>query len=102
MRRCFNDGGSAVVENKGASEAGAIFFRIVSKDRMQSLFGPAPQSIFDDNGAQTERLFEPRLTNVMEFEINEVLAKELQFDRDIWVVELQIENPNSYFRIVES
>ena len=47
MRRVFARGDFAAVEKKGAEEAGAVFVRQVFRDGTESLFAPAPQSVFD-------------------------------------------------------
>ena len=100
IRRCFSDGGAAVVEHKGASEAGAVYFRAVHRDRTQSLYVPAPQLFFESEEAKHDRLFEKRYSSVAEFEISEKLAQELSFDSDIWIVELEADNPETYFKTI--
>jgi hypothetical protein len=57
LRRVFAKGDFAAVEKKGAEQAGAIFIRQHFRDGLETLYGPAPQSFFDEE--QTgERLFE--------------------------------------------
>ena len=65
MRRVFSRGDFAAVEAKGAEEAGAVFVRQVFRDGLESLYAPAPQSVFDDEDSG-RRLFEARLERVAE------------------------------------
>lgn len=85
MRRVFARGDFAAVEQKGAEEAGAVFVRQVFRDGTESLFTPAPQSVFDadDSG---RRLFETRLERVAGEAVTEAIARERRFDGDLWVV----------------
>ncbi|MDP2119291.1 MAG: DUF1491 family protein [Hoeflea sp.] len=99
-RRLFSEGAMAAVERHGADDAGAIFIRIRHCDGSESLAAPAPQTAFDDDHAGA-RLFEIRKTRVPEAEITEALARELRFDSDIWVVEIETDNPENYLEIVE-
>ncbi len=91
LRRCDVEGAFAAVRRKGAEEAGAIFIKISRLDGTATLYGPAPQSVFDE-GRAAERLFtvlagakEP----AAEADIEAKLARELKFDPDIWIVEVE-------------
>lgn len=88
MRRVFARGDFAAVEQKGAEEAGAVFVRQVFRDGTESLFAPAPQSVFDadDSG---RRLFETRLERVAGEAVAEAIARERRFDGDLWVVSIE-------------
>lgn len=97
-RRLFGDGLAAAIEKKGAQEAGAIFIRVVKRDRTQLLLCPAPQSIFDEKSQR--HIFEIRLDNAQENEINERLDREKSFDNDIWIVEIETDNPETYLEII--
>jgi hypothetical protein len=96
-RRLFADGLMAVVEKKGAPEAGAIFIRVVKRDRTQMLLCPAPQSYFEEKS--TFHIFEVRLENAFEVEVNEKLEREKSFDSDIWIVEIETDQPDNYLDI---
>jgi len=88
LRRVFAKGDFAAVEAKGADEAGAIFIRQHFRDGLETLYGPAPQSLFDDE-TSGERLFEQRLTREEPDRVREMLERERKFDPDLWIVELQ-------------
>lgn len=91
LRRVFARGDYGAVERKGAAEAGALFVRQIRRDGGESLYGPAPQSLFeDDDGGR--RLFETRLSQVEPERIAEALAREQRFDDDLWIVALEAED----------
>ncbi|MEP3197068.1 MAG: DUF1491 family protein [Lentilitoribacter sp.] len=96
-RRLFSDGLMAAVEKKGSPEAGAIFIRVVKRDRTQMLLCPAPQSYFEEKS--TFHVFEVRLENAYEMEVNEKLEREKSFDSDIWIVEIETDTPEAYLDI---
>lgn len=73
---------------KGADGAGAIYISVDHLDGTNTLFGPAPQSFFDED-ADGERVFEPLLVEVDGLACRERLAKEQKFDPDIWVIALE-------------
>jgi hypothetical protein len=90
IRRCNLEGASAVVRRRGAEEAGAIFVKLNRLDGTGELFGPAPQSLFDD-ARPIDRLFFRCLAAqlVTEEKIEERIARELRFDPDAWIVEVE-------------
>ena len=63
-RRVFNAGGYAAVVRRGATEAGAIFVMVRSRDGTCNLFGPASQTSYDEAGPQ-ERRFHGRWRKAM-------------------------------------
>ena len=87
VRRCFVEGAAAVVARRGADEAGAIFVTVDRLDGTGDLYGPAPQSAFADK--PSERLF-LRVRETMPLaEIDRRLAREAEFDPDLWVVAIE-------------
>lgn len=89
IRRVFAAGGFAAVARRGATEAGAIF--LISRDRFgeQVLFGPAPQTSYDEARPE-ERQFTELMRSADDEAISARLGKEARFDPDIWVVELEL------------
>jgi hypothetical protein len=91
LRRCQVEGAAAVLRRRGADEAGAVFIVVNRLDGMASLYGPAPQSAFDQS-QPAERMFSIMLGGAAPIPIAEVearLAREIRFDPDLWIVELE-------------
>ena len=91
LRRCQIEGAYAAVRRRGAEEAGAVFIIVNRRDGTATLYGPAPQSAFDE-AQPIERFFTAVLGGsapVQEAEIEARLAREQRFDPDIWIVEIE-------------
>jgi hypothetical protein len=90
LRRCQVEGLYAVVRRRGAEEAGAVFVRISRLNGSSDLFGPAPQSAFDAlPGA--DRTFSACLGEqpAPDSAVEVYLAREIKFDPDVWIVEVE-------------
>jgi len=85
LRRCGVEGVDAALRKRGAAEAGAIFVKVDHLDGTASLYGPAPQLFVEDSD---ERLFSPILQGVTPLEVEERMVRELRFDSDLWLVEV--------------
>jgi hypothetical protein len=101
LRRCQVEGVSAVVRRRGAEEAGAIFVRIDRLDGTSDLFGPAPQSAFDA-APGAERAFSASLAKqpAPDASIETYLAREMKFDPDIWIVEVEDRSGRNFLDVV--
>lgn len=88
IRRCYADGAVAVISRRGAEEAGAIFVVVDRLDGTVDLYGPAPQSEAADDGT-ADRLFERVLERAVPDALRGSLDRELKFDPDVWVVEVE-------------
>ena len=89
LRRCQNENIFGVVRRRGAEEAGAIFVKLALLDGNAQLFTPAPQTAYDDS-RPTDRVFAPLTPQpVAEQAVEDRLAKEIRFDSDIWIVEIE-------------
>jgi hypothetical protein len=88
IRRCESEGAFAVLRRRGAAEAGAIFVKLDCLDGRAALFAPAPQS---ESGDGVDRVFaRAHKQDWLEpLEIEERLAKEICFDPDLWLVEVE-------------
>lgn len=88
VRRIFADGGFAAVRRRGAHEAGAIF--VIRRTRMGELelYGPAPQTSYEE-ARPSERRFAHTLTTAEEEAVEQRLSREMRFDPDVWVVEIE-------------
>ena len=90
VRRCFGEGAFAAVRRRGAEEAGAIFIKLNRLDGTAELFGPAPQAAFDE-AHPSDRAFTRCLgdAQVPEEKVEERLGREIRFDSDVWIVEVE-------------
>ncbi len=90
LRRCQIEGAAAVLRRRGAEEAGAIFIKVSRLDGSADLYGPAPQAAFDE-ARPSERAFSPALKNLPlpEADIESYLVRQLGFDPDLWIVEVE-------------
>lgn len=89
LRRCQNEGVFGAVRRRGAEEAGAVFVKVALLNGNAMLYIPAPQTVYDDS-RPIERVFMPASKEpVLEASIEERLAKEMQFDPDVWIIETE-------------
>ena len=91
LRRCDTEGVFAAVRRRGADEAGAVFIKVNRVDGTGILYGPAPQAVFDE-ARPAERLFTVILGRdgpVADADIEARLTREISFDPDIWILEVE-------------
>jgi hypothetical protein len=91
VRRCYIEGAFAAVRRRGADEAGAVCIKINRLDGTGILYGPAPQAVFDE-AQPAGRIFTAilgRETPVPEANIEARLVREIGFDPDLWIVEVE-------------
>lgn len=89
LRRAFASGGFAAVARKGSPEAGAVM--ITLRDRLGELrlFGPAPQTSYDEARPE-ERRFAELLRTPDPDAVSARIEREARFDPDLWVVDLEV------------
>lgn len=90
LRRCHIEGAFAAVRRRGAEDAGAIFIKLNRLDGTADLYGPAPQSAFDQ-ADPVARAFSQCLKHhpAAEAEVEARLAREIDFDPDAWILEVE-------------
>lgn len=91
VRRCDIEGAFAAVRRRGAEEAGTIFIKLNRLDGTGTLYGPAAQAMFDE-ARPADRLFTAlagATAPAPETDLEARLAKELKFDPDVWIVEVE-------------
>ena len=90
VRRCHLEGAFAVVRRRGAEEAGAIFVKISRLDGTAALYGPAPQSAFEEARPGDRRFVLSFAAGfVADADVEARLGRELGFDSDLWIVEVE-------------
>lgn len=101
LRRCHVEGVFAAVRRRGAEESGAVFVRISRLDGTSDLFGPAPQSAFDPRPG-ADRLFSASLAKqpAPDANVEAYLGRELKFDPDIWIVEVEDRAGRNFLDVV--
>ena len=91
LRRCDVEGAFAAVRRRGAEEAGTVFIKLNRLDGTGTLYGPAPQSMFVE-ARSADRLFTVLAGGPLpapDAELEARLVKELKFDPDVWIVEVE-------------
>jgi hypothetical protein len=89
LRRCQTEGVFGAVRRRGAEDAGAVFVKLALLDGNAMLYAPAPQTAYDDS-RPIERVFAPSPPQpVPEQAVEERLAREIRFDPDVWIVEIE-------------
>lgn len=99
LRRCGVEGVDAVLRRRGSAEAGAVFVKIDHRDGTASLFGPAPQSLLDEGSG--ERRFAPVAEGITPLEVEERMAREIKFDPDLWLVEIDAPPGRHFLDVAE-
>jgi hypothetical protein len=93
LRRVQSAGGFAAVLRRGATEAGAIF--VIRRSRLggMTLYGPAPQAAYEEDGKPQDRRFLEVFGAADEETVKARLDKEMRFDPDLWIVEIEAGGP---------
>jgi hypothetical protein len=96
LRRCFAAGAFALIERKGAEEAGAIYLRADLPDGTSKLFFPAPQSVYE--GGSFERKWEAYKNGALlsAAEARAALARETRIDSDAWIIVIEDREGQSF------
>jgi hypothetical protein len=91
LRRCGVEGASAVLRRRGAAEAGAIFVKVDHLNGSATLYGPAPQSVAAETPRGVDRMFARTHAGplISSDEAEARLKRELAFDPDLWIVEVE-------------
>jgi hypothetical protein len=98
VRRHNNLGHLCVVARRGDPVAGQVFLLLDHLNGSVSLFTPAPTARRDDDGA--DRVFERRFDHVEPQRAQERIAREADFDPDLWVVELEMRGDDPGISVV--
>lgn len=89
IRRVAVEGAVAVLRRRGAAEAGAIYVKVDRLDGTAALFEPAPQSEVTDRGVERQWTRAHREDWVGADFVEARIAREIRFDPDLWLVEVE-------------
>ncbi len=91
VRRSHIEGAFAAVRRRGADEAGAVYIKLNRLDGTGTLYGPAPQTVFDE-AQPAGRIFTVilgREVPATEADIEARLVREISYDPDLWIIEVE-------------
>lgn len=91
----------AVLRRRGAAEAGAIVVKVDRLDGTADLYGPAPQSLMAEAEDLGERRFTPVLTAATPLDVEERLGREIRFDSDLWIIEIDDREGRHFLDLAE-
>ena len=97
-RRAENGGAFVSVPRKGAKEAGTVFILVDRLNGRVDLYGPAPQTAFDDEGT-ADRLFSLLMDGSTAASAQARMDQELRFDPDLWLVEIEDKNGRPFVEL---
>ena len=89
IRRCNGEGADAVLQRRGAAEAGAIFILMDRLDGALALYGPAPQSETGERGVERRFARLHKSETIDGAEAQARLARQAAFDPDLWIVAVE-------------
>jgi hypothetical protein len=103
VRRVQIEGAQAMLRRRGAEEAGAVFIKVSRLDGTAEVFAPAPQTAFDA-ARPSDRAFIRALKTepATEADAEAYLARQMKFDPDIWIVEVEDRSGRSFLDSVVS
>lgn len=95
LRTCASHGAHGVVVRHGDDDAGAIYIKIARLDGTATAFGPAPAGW---DGAAVDRRWIQLTTGegANEREVDLMLERMMEFDRDIWIIEVEDRQGRSF------
>ena len=88
VRRHNDIGHLCVVSRRGDPIAGQIFVEVDHLNGEVSLYTPAPAASLGDN--DEDRVFQLRFDHVEPDKVRDRIAREQDFDPDLWVVSLEL------------
>ena len=85
------------MRRRGAEDAGAIFIKVSRLDGTADVYGPAPQSAFDE-AHPADRAFVSCLKTpaAPEADAEAYLARQTRFDSDAWILEIEDRGGRSF------
>ena len=97
VRRHNNLGNMCVVSRRGDPIAGQVFIEVDHLDGTLSLFTPAPMASRKDDASL---VFQRRFSRVEPAKVRERIAREADFDPDLWVLSVDLRGDDPGIEIV--
>lgn len=97
LRRHNDLGNMCVVVRRGDPIAGQVFIEVDHLDGTRSLFTPAPMASRDNDASL---VFQRRFNHVEPQKVAERIAREADFDPDLWVLSLDLRGDDPGLEIV--
>ena len=102
LRRLQGEGIFAAVRRRGAAEAGAVFVKLALLDGTATLFSPAPQTSYDDAQPSDRAFVASTAQPVEEQAVETRLRREIDFDPDAWIVEIEDKAGRHFLDLVKT
>jgi hypothetical protein len=97
VRRHNNLGNMCVVSRRGDPIAGQVFIEVDHLDGTLSLFTPAPMASRMDDA---NLVFQRRFSRVEPAKVRERIAREADFDPDLWVLSVDLRGDDPGIEVV--
>ena len=101
IRTANGAGAFAAVRRRGAEEAGTVFVKVATLDGHAALYGPAPQSAFDEAFPADRRFRVLVAAGSPEADSEARMTKELRFDPDLWFIEIEDRAGRPFVEVME-
>jgi hypothetical protein len=101
IRQAEIAGAVAMLRRRGAAEAGAIFIKVDRLDGTAALYAPAMQSLIADNADERRWQRVGEAENLDPIGIEERMRKEIRFDPDLWLLEIEDREGRPFAAIAE-
>lgn len=88
VRRHNDKGNFCVVSRRGDATAGQIWIEVDHLDGTVSLYTPAPGALIGHSAA--DRVFQKRFDRTDPLTVKDRVAREIEFDQDLWVLSLDM------------
>lgn len=98
VRRHNDLGNMCVVSRRGDPVAGQVYIELDHLDGTVSLFTPAPMASRNEESANL--VFQRRYSHVEPAKVRERIAREVDFDPDLWVISLDLRGDDPGIEVV--
>ena len=97
VRRHNDLGNMCVMSRRGDPIAGQVFIEIDHLDGTRSLYTPAPMASRADDA---RLVFQCRFKRVEPIKVTERIAREVEFDPDLWVLSLDLRGDDAGIDVI--